>query len=157
MTGLGLDSATARGTAAHLVLRACLADPDRDMGTLTRASGLEPDKVALLRDQAIGLAGWLRGQGYEQLHLELPMQEVASSGAEVNAIIDCLAEGPNGVLIVDHKTGPVVDTTARFGNYWPQLEAYAALVRTAFPNKKLCGVAINWVDLGVLSLSESLS
>jgi ATP-dependent helicase/nuclease subunit A len=156
VTGLGLESATARGTAAHLVLRACLADPDRDIGMLTRASGLAPDKVALLRDQAEGLAGWLRIQGFERLHLELPMQKVAASGAEVNAIIDCLAEGPDGVLIVDHKTGPVIDTTARFGDYWPQLEAYAALVRTAFPTKRFCGVAINWVDLGVLSLSESL-
>lgn len=156
VTGLGLDSATARGTAAHLVLRACLADPDRDLDVVTHASGLEPDKVALLRDQAVGLADWLREQGFERLHLELPMQEAATSGAEVNAIIDCLAEGPDGFLIVDHKTGPVADISARFSNYWPQLEAYAALVRTAFPNKRLCGVAINWVDLGVLSLNESL-
>ncbi|WP_114283713.1 UvrD-helicase domain-containing protein [Candidatus Halocynthiibacter alkanivorans] len=157
VTGLGLDSPTARGTAAHIVLRACLIDPNRDLEPVIRASGLQPDKVALLRDQAAAMADWLRAQGFDRLHPELPMQDVAASGAETNAIIDCLAEGPDGVLIIDHKTGPVSNTTERFSNYWPQLEAYAALVRTALPNKKLCGVAVNWVDLGVLTLSESLS
>jgi ATP-dependent exoDNAse (exonuclease V) beta subunit len=150
--GLGLSGATERGTAAHLALRAFLADPAADLDVVASASGLAVDKVGFLRAQAIALARWLQAQGYPKLHLELPMQRADPSGARMNAIIDCLAVGENGVLIVDHKTGAVADTGARFGAYYPQLDAYAGLVRTAFPDKRVQGLVINWVDTGVVSL-----
>lgn len=155
---LGLDSPTKSGTAAHLALRAFLADPSADADMVERASGIVGDKVALLREQAAGLAGWLAEEGFGHLHLELPLQRVEESGAESNAIVDCLAEGPEGFLIVDHKTGPVTDTGARFAVYIQQLEAYAALARELFPDKPVLGLAINWVDTGTVSrLSEPLT
>lgn len=148
---LGFDSPMERGAATHLALRAFLSDPSANADIVERASGIAGDKVALLREQAVGLSGWLAEEGFDHLHLELPLQANSESGAEINAIVDCLAEGAKGFLIVDHKTGSVPDAGARFASYLPQLEAYAALARDTFPDKPVLGLAINWVDTGTVS------
>ncbi len=96
---------------------------------------------------------WLTDQGYNRLYFELPLQEVAADGSETNAIIDLLAEGPNGLLVVDHKSGVCPDPEARFATYLPQLAAYAGLIRKEWPDKNLNGITINWMSEGTLSLS----
>lgn len=100
------------------------------------------------------LTSWLSEQGFDRLHFELPIQEVAADGSETNAIIDLLAEGQNGLLIVDHKTGACPDPEARYATYLPQLAAYAELIRKEWPDKQLKGIAINWMSEGTLSLSR---
>ena len=154
--GLDFESATERGTAVHLAVRAFLKDPSTDQQRVSSASGIPLDKVAELRAHASELTAWLQKQGFDQLHLELPLQNVAPSGAETNAIIDCLAEGPNGYLILDHKTGSVDGSEDRFATYLPQLEAYAELVSSTLPQKPVWGVAINWVDAGIISVGQSI-
>ena len=89
------------------------------------------------------------------MHFELPLQAVAADGSQTNAIIDCLAEGPHGLLIVDHKSGPCPDPKARFASYQPQLLAYADLVRARWRDKPLQGIAVNWMSEGTLSVSHS--
>ncbi|CUJ83656.1 ATP-dependent helicase/nuclease subunit A [Shimia thalassica] len=153
--GLEFESATERGTAAHLALRAFLQEPDIDPQRVSAASKIPLDKVVELQAYASELAAWLKNRGYERIHLELPLQFVASSGAEINAIVDCLAEGPDGYLILDHKTGAVAETGKRFAHYLQQLEAYAKLVGAIFQQKPVTKLAINWVDEGKVSLAAA--
>ncbi len=153
VSGITMASATERGTAVHLVLRAALAGQN-NADSLAESSGLKLRKTRELVEQARALQDWLSARGYDSLRLELPMQEIAATGAETNAIVDCLAESEDGFLIVDHKTGPATDTAKRFTQYWPQLSAYKELVAQIFPSKPVLGLAINWVDLGVVTVCE---
>lgn len=148
-------SATERGTAWHLAFRVLAERPDL-ADRIAAATGLPEAAIAQIGKQAEALTGWLAGQGYDQLHFELPLQETAADGSETNAILDCLAEGPKGLLIVDHKSGPCPDPDARFASYRPQLDAYTAMVRAKWPGKPLNGIAIYWMSEGNLSLSETL-
>lgn len=148
-------SATERGTAWHLAFRVLAERPDL-ADRMAAATGLPDPAIAQIGKQAEALTGWLAGQGYDRLYFELPLQEIAADGSETNAILDCLAEGPKGLLIVDHKSGPCPDPDARFAGYRPQLDAYAAMVRAKWPDKPLNGIAIYWMSEGNLSLSESL-
>lgn len=148
------DNAAERGTAWHLALRVMMQRPDLAT-SLPAASGLNDNTLQEIAAQARALVDWLAAQGYDQIHFELPLQAVAADGSQINAIIDCLAEGPHGLLIVDHKSGPCPDPTARFATYQPQLMAYADLVRAHWRDKPLQGIAINWMSEGALSMSHS--
>ena len=110
---------------------------------------------APLAAQASSVRGWLVGQGYDQLHFELPVQDIRADGSQTNAIIDCLAEGPSGYLILDHKSGPCPDPSARFANYLQQLRAYAELL-SARGGKPVRQLAINWMNEGVISVADAL-
>ena len=101
--------------------------------------------------QAIEVKAWLSAQGYDQLHFELPIQEIRADGSQTNAIVDCLAESPTGYLILDHKSGRCPDPAARFAGYMPQLRAYADLL-TARGGKPVHMLAINWMNEGVISV-----
>lgn len=143
-------SATDRGTTWHLAFRVLAERPDM-AGRLKAATGLTDTAITQIAAQARALTCWLADQGFETLHFELPLQETAADGSEINAIVDCLAEGPQGLFIIDHKSGPCPDPAARFVTYQPQLAAYAALVRRHWPDKPLRGVAIHWMSEGTLS------
>lgn len=117
-------------------------------------TGLSEQTLEEIAIQARTLTAWITNQGYDLLHFELPVQDVAADGSETNAIIDLLAEGPSGLLIVDHKSGACPDPEARFAIYQPQLAAYADLIRKAWPLKHLNGIAINWMSEGTVSLSR---
>ena len=143
------DTATDRGTAWHLAFRTLCERPDlRDR--LTEATGLDKTTLDAIAAQASAVKNWLASQGYHRLHFELPVQAVAKDGSETNAIIDCLAEADNGILILDHKSGPCPEPDARFTNYLPQLEAYAELV-AAMHEKPVKELAINWMNEGMIS------
>ena len=116
-----------------------------------QATGIEAEVARAIEAQAKAVKGWLKGIGYGQFHLELPLQIEHSSGAQTNAIIDLLAEGPEGFLIVDHKSGSVDKLGESFLTYRPQLESYAAVVARQFPEKSVRGLAINWMRKGVIS------
>ena len=151
-TDLGIDSSTERGTAAHLAIRAFMSNPGIDGERVSDAAGIMIEKLGVLRNQAISLRRWLDEQGLERRYLELPLQKTRSSGSQINAIVDCLAEGRGKMIIVDYKTGKVDDTADRFAKYLPQLRAYAELALETFPGRSMMGLAVFWIDTGVLSL-----
>ena len=133
-------------------MRVLIQRPER-VAQLRAATGLSNATLKEIEAQAALLTAWLSERGYDRLHFELPLQERAADGSETNAIVDCLAEGPFGVLIIDHKSGACPDPEARFATYLPQLTAYADLVRQNWPEKRLDGIAINWMSAGTLSVS----
>lgn len=148
----GFAQATERGSAWHLAFRCLVERPDLSQ-QLAAATGLSQGTLHQIDAQAKALRNWLTAEGYDQLHFELPLQQRFADGSEINAIIDCLAEGPAGVLILDHKSGPCPDAAVRFAGYLPQLAAYAELIARLWPDKPLRGIAINWMNEGRLSIA----
>jgi hypothetical protein len=131
-------------------------DPDAILTVrFAAATGLSDAAIVQIGAQASTLTTWLAEQGYDRLHFELPLQEIAADGSETNALVDCLAEGPTGLLIVEHKSGPCPDPATRFANYQPQLNAYADMVRRKWPDKPVTGTATFWMSEGTLSLAQA--
>jgi len=146
-------SDAARGTAIHLALRTCLTRPDLTE-SLPKATGLDDTTLALVAERAAALKAWLAADGYTDLLCEIPLLGRTKEGAEIPGMIDLLAVGPRGCLLIDHKTGGAGEG---FGLYWPQLSAYADLVRNVFPTYELNGVAVLWVDHGRLDFLDLAS
>ncbi|CUJ83480.1 ATP-dependent helicase/nuclease subunit A [Ruegeria denitrificans] len=155
--GLGVradhfNSATERGTAWHLAFRVLCQRPDL-RNRLAATVGLDSVALDTIAAQIESVRAWLKDQGYEHLHFELPIQDVRTDGSQTNAIIDCLAEGPSGYLILDHKSGPCPDPSTRFANYLPQLRAYTELL-SASGGKPVRQLAINWMNEGMISVAH---
>ncbi len=146
-------SATERGSAWHLAFRTLAERPDL-RHRLPAATGLEPATLDVIEDQVSAVRGWLADQGYDMLRFEVPIQETRADGSETNAIIDCLAEGREGYLILDHKSGACPDPEARFAGYLPQLATYADLVSSR-GGKPVRQIAIHWMSEGVVSVAPA--
>lgn len=121
--------------------------------TLSGVTGLEEATLALMAERATALRAWLSDQGYTDLRCEIPVLGHSPEGGEIPGTIDLLAIGPQGSLLIDHKTGGQGDG---FGPYWPQLSAYAALVTRFFPEHPFQGVAVFWIDHGTLALANAV-
>ena len=143
----------ARGTALHLALRTCLTRPDL-FPALPAATGLDGATLTLVAERTEELKAWLAAQGYSELCCEIPVLGHTSDGAEIPGTIDLLAIGPEGALLIDHKSG---GAGQGLGPYWPQLSAYARLVGEVFPASSLKGAAVLWIDHGRLDLVDTTS
>jgi ATP-dependent exoDNAse (exonuclease V) beta subunit len=143
-------SDAARGTALHLALRTCLTRTDL-ITALPATTGLDEATLALVAERAAALKAWLSTQGYTDFCCEIPVLAHSPEGAEIPGTIDLLAIGPQGCVLIDHKTG---GAGVGFGPYWPQLAAYTGLAAKFFPQHPLQGVAVFWVDHGRLEIAE---
>ena len=143
-------SNAARGTALHLAIRTFLTRPDL-AARLAAATGLDDEGLVRIADRARRLKDWLSSQGYVDLRCEILVLGTTAEGAELSGTIDLLALGPQGCLLIDHKTGGPGDG---LGPYWPQLSAYAALVPALSGGVPLNGVGIFWIDHGRLDLAH---
>jgi hypothetical protein len=143
-------SNAARGTALHLAMRTYLTRSDL-IDALPAATGLDEATLALVAERAKALKTWLSADGYTDLQCEIPVLGHTSEGAEIPGMIDLLAIGPKGCLLIDHKSG---GSGEGFGLYWPQLSSYASLVARLFPKHPLQGIAVFWIDHGRLELAQ---
>lgn len=141
---------TARGTALHLALRTYLNRPDLAY-RLPSATPLDQATLELISERANALRQWLAEKGFTDLASEIPVLGFSKDGAEIPGIIDLLAIGPEGCLLIDHKSG---GSGVGLGAYWPQLSSYAGLVKNLYPQYPLNGVAVFWVDHGHLELAS---
>lgn len=140
----------ARGTALHLAIRTYLTRSDL-ISDLPAATGLDEATLALVAERANALKTWLSADGYTDLQCEIPVLGHTPEGAEIPGMIDLLAIGPKGCLLIDHKSG---GSGEGFGLYWPQLSSYASLVARLFPKHPLEGIAVFWIDHGRLELAQ---
>lgn len=147
----GALTAAERGTACHLAFRVLFARPEAK-SRLMAASSLNEAEIAAIEAQAVALRQLLGDLGYSEFHLELPLQVQSDIGAQMNAIVDLLAIGNNGMAIIDHKTGACSDLQVGLAGYWPQLSAYRKLVSQQWPEKPITHIAINWMDEGKVSI-----
>ena len=146
-------SSSDRGTALHLALRTYLTRSDL-AEDLPLATGLDPETLALVAERANALNTWLSEQGYTEFLCEIPVLGHTPQGAEIPGVIDLLAVGPQGCLVIDHKSGGAGEGV---GPHWPQLSSYADLASRFFPQHRLQGAAVFWIDHGRLELVDSTS
>lgn len=139
------ESASERGTALHKAFRVLLLRPDL-RPRLSAATGFDETDLDVLQSQAAALKHWLTSQGYDQIDCEVPVQKREVSGAELNGVIDILATGEAGRLILDHKSG-----FGRFENYLPQLMAYQSVIDEE-PTVMQSKIAIHWIDRGEIEV-----
>lgn len=140
-----------KGIAIHEALRILLQRPDLKHHVAARCRCDEAE-VEVIVIQAEALRQALAKLGHATLHIEQPLEIPLSDGGIQPAIIDLIAEGPEGYLIVDHKSGAVPDHAGRMAGYWPQLAAYADAVEAVAP-KPVKAVAIFWTDTGELTMA----
>ena len=126
-----------------------LTRPDR-ADALPAATELDAETIGLVAQRAAALRRWLTDAGFPELTCEMPVSGRSPEGAEIPGTVDLLATGPVGAMLVDHKTG---GSGQGLGPYWPQLEAYARILRCAFPQSPVRRVAVFWVDHGRLELA----
>ncbi|MBC2834065.1 UvrD-helicase domain-containing protein [Paragemmobacter straminiformis] len=144
-------SATERGTAWHQAFRTLALRPDL-AHRLPAATGLPEATLAAISQQVEALRTWAGRLGCPDLLLELPIHVIHPDGTETLGIVDAVAVGPRGLLVIDHKTGKAPDPALRFASYWFQLSAYAEALEIAFPGKPVIGVAVHWMEEGTISL-----
>lgn len=142
-------TATERGTAWHLAYRVALSAPDR-INKVAAATGLDVEVLMSIRAQAGQLRDWLTANGYNDLLTEVPIQAANPDGSSTSGVIDCLAMGPAGGIIIDHKSGPADDLAASVSRYASQLQAYHEMVTRLFPNVHPWSTAINFINPGRL-------
>ena len=154
ITSLELERATDKGTAVHEALRILLLRPDLKHRVKSHCR-LDEGEVDRLAEQAECLRTALAELGYPELHVEQPLEVALSDGGTQTVVVDLIAEGPAGYIVVDHKSGAVADHGARFETYWPQLAAYAEAI-AARGQKSVTGAAIFWTDTGEMTLGSAM-
>lgn len=142
-------SATDRGTDIHEAFRILLQRPDW-AHRVPSCCGVDVEELEGLHEQAEALRAELARRGFHRLRVEQPLDLPLGDGTCQTVIVDLLAEGPTGWLVVDHKSGPVSDHAARFANYWPQLSAYVEAVNGLAGGA--VGAAVLWTNTGELSV-----
>jgi ATP-dependent exoDNAse (exonuclease V) beta subunit len=143
-------NATDRGTAVHEGLRILLQRPDLADRVPARCR-VDERELTVLQAQAEALRAELARRGFPVLHVEPPLDVPLPDGTRQTVILDLLAQGPGGWLVVDYKSGPVRDPTERFAGYWPQLSAYMAAVNRAVGGEVM-GAAVFWTDTGEITV-----
>ena len=84
------------------------------------------------------------------LHWEVPITAKNHQGSVVGGTVDLLVETPDGFWIVDHKSDEPQDIEELFNHYLPQLQCYSQAL-TEGMGIQVCGVAIHWACLGIMS------
>ena len=136
-----------RGTALHKAMRVFLARPDLRPRLGLATAGLDEPTLDVLEARAQALRAWLKSEGYARIECEVPVQRREDSGAELNGVVDVLAEGHGKWLILDHKSG-----AGEFGDYAAQLEAYReSLARQGGFGRP--GIALHWIDRAAVEIS----
>jgi len=138
-----------RGTLLHRAFEVLGRHPER-AGILPEALGvaLDSGEIAAIAAAAAAFDAWLETLSPLQVGAEVPILFSNAAGTVVHGIADLLVETEEGYWVIDHKSDRTNDRAGRFALYRPQLDAYAAAVRAARPEKPVLGVGVNWISHG---------
>ncbi|WP_037543652.1 UvrD-helicase domain-containing protein [Sphingomonas sp. SKA58] len=142
--------ATDKGTALHEGLRICLQRPEL-FGKVAAHCQVSASEASAMAAQADALRSNLAARGFATLYVEQPLDVALADGTTQCVILDLLAQGRDGFMIVDHKSGPVPDHEARYATYWPQLAAYAGAVESMGAGK-VTHAGVFWTHTGELTI-----
>ena len=152
ISGLGSSEASDKGTAVHKAYQILICRPDHKVRVSTHC-GIGGDEVDILEDQVSSLRHELSELGYDRLHSEQPIEIILSDGGSQIVIIDLIAEGPDGFMIVDFKSGTFIYELRDYAAYWPQLSAYCDAVETR-SGKAVKAAALFWTQTGQLTVGK---
>jgi len=74
------------------------------------------------------------------------------NGSVVNGTADLVIKNENGIIIIDHKTDQISNTSESFEKYLPQLMTYANELSKEL--EEAVAVGIHWIRNGELVLCE---
>ncbi|MCP5058572.1 MAG: UvrD-helicase domain-containing protein [bacterium] len=144
-----------RGNLLHRAFEILFGHPER-RELLARGTGVElpDDATDAICTAVVEFEEWLTQElNPTAIRTEVPFLAVNENGSTVHGAMDLLVETSNGSWVFDHKSDQIEDRQERFGVYWPQLEAYAAAVKSA-GGLPVRGVAVNWISEGEAMLME---
>ncbi|MBL3597499.1 UvrD-helicase domain-containing protein [Rhodovulum sulfidophilum] len=146
------DDASLRGSALHLAMQVFLQRPDRaiDLGA---ATGLSPETLAALAEQARSLREALAEQGFTDLHPELPFDTEIADGPRVRGTVDLLGLSQDGreAVIIDYKSPAPEAPIEAAQQYLAQLGAYVGALSALRPETRLARAGIHFLGSGTLA------
>jgi ATP-dependent exoDNAse (exonuclease V) beta subunit len=146
-------SAVERGNLLHRAFEILYGHPERRT-FLARATGVElpGNTIDAICNAVTRFEEWLtQTLSPVAVRTEAPFVAVNDQGSVMHGAMDLLVETPGGLWVIDHKSDRAEDREERFQEYWAQLEAYAAAVRSV-GEQPVCGVAVNWISEGEAAL-----
>ena len=147
-----------RGTVLHRCFEIFSTNP-ASAGRVNDAVGydFEDDELRRLATHVDAFGAWLTTQLQPTaLHREMPVIALDENGTVVEGIIDLLVETRDGYWVIDHKSDRIDDTNERFAYYFGQLDLYRKGINS-LATKPVCGLAINWVSRGEVTLLRNYS
>lgn len=146
------------GTTLGTFLHRCFevlgvnADLGRKLGAIAGVEMSDGD-VTNIANSVTSFEGWMADHfSATAVHRELPLLGIDDNGSVVSGTADLVLETECGVWIIDHKSDQVDDPELAFNSYRPQLECYAALLRSMGHN--VLGLGINWIRRGEVVLQH---
>lgn len=143
------------GSIIHRCFEVLTASPDA-ISSLSNATGhpIPETHAPLIAESHKSLMEWLKENfSANALTSEVPFTVSLPDGSTCTGLIDLIAECPDGIWIIDHKTEQSGDHENLFRQYWPQLEMYvAALTRSGL---HVTGAGLNLVNEGKILLPEN--
>lgn len=73
--------------------------------SLSVATGLDENALALVAKSAAVLNSWRMTERYTELRCDIPVLGRSTEGAEIPGTIDLVAIGREGCLLIGHKSG----------------------------------------------------
>lgn len=139
---------TTLGTFLHRCFEVLGVNADLG-GKLGAIAGVEMSDgdVSNIANSVTNFEGWMADHfSATAVHRELPLLGIDDNGSVVSGTADLVLETEGGVWIIDHKSDQVDEPEQAFNSYRPQLESYAALLRSMGHN--VLGMGINWIRRG---------
>ena len=145
---------TELGTLLHRCFEVLGSRPDLSprIPELTGVDVNPPDLAAIAAAVA-RFESWLNDHlGAQEVVREWPLLMLDANGSVVSGTADLIAHAASGVWVIDHKSDNIDDPAEAFQRYSNQLDAYATALTAQ--DMHVLGVGINWIRLGVVSLSQ---
>jgi ATP-dependent exoDNAse (exonuclease V) beta subunit len=145
------------GTFLHRCFEVLGTRPDL-ASRIPELTGIEagPPAIEAIATGVEQFESWLACHiGSQEVLREWPLLMLDGSGSVISGTADLIACTATGVWVIDHKSDNIEDPAEAFQRYRNQLTAYAAAL--AAQDMHVLGVGINWIRLGVVTLSPMQS
>lgn len=146
-----------RGTFLHRCFEIAGGDTNRLL-LVAESLGVElaNDAVGTIGSAVSKFEKWVKDTLQPlQVHTEVPFLAQDEKGSVVVGSIDLLVETMDGFWIFDHKSDQAENLAGLFAFYRPQLECYGKAIGPMLQEKKVLGLAINWISHGKVSILQT--
>lgn len=146
-------SANILGTALHRIFEIIGHRPDL-VDNLEGNIGAELDSDTLTKvcERVREFESWVEDYfSPDEIFRELPFLSINENGSVVNGTVDLVIKNNDGIVIIDHKSDLVENSTESFEKYRNQLSMYAKALEEEMGT--VVSVGIHWIRNGEVVLS----
>ena len=141
------------GTALHRIFEIIGHRPDL-IGNLEGNIGAElsDDTLVKVCERVLTFESWLNEYfSPEEIYRELPFLSINENGSLISGTVDLVIKNKDGIVIIDHKSDQIENSTESFEKYRNQLSMYAKALEVEMGT--VVSVGIHWIRNGVVVLS----